>query len=151
MARGNFRPSEEDALSRLQQLCSTKEYCSFDLTQKLTQWGIEDGTRILERLMEDKFLDEQRYASAFANDKWKFGKWGRQKIAYALRGKHIPDNIIEEAFANIDEEAYTEMVKNELEKKRKSIKEKDEFKLKQKLFRFAQSRGYELDLVGRIF
>lgn len=148
MAKSKYKPSEEEALSRLQQLCSTKECCKYDLIQKLTQWGIENGSKILERLEEDKFLDERRYASAFVNDKWKFGKWGRHKIAYALRGKKISGNFIEEAFENIDEEAYAEMIRQEIEKKKKSIKEPDAFKLKQKLFRFAQSRGYELELVN---
>ena len=140
--------SAEDALSRLQKLCSMKEYCKYDLKQKLYQWGIEDETKILEALEKDKFLDEQRYTSAYVNDKWKFGKWGRQKISYTLRGKKIPEAFIKEVFENMDEEAYIEMIRAEIEKKKKSIKEADEFRLKQKLMRFAQSRGYELDIAG---
>lgn len=148
MARKKW--TTEEALARLQQLCSIKEYCKYDLSKKLNQWGIEDGTAILARLEEDKFLDEQRYAQAYVNDKWKFSKWGRQKISYALRGKQIPENYVAIAFSDMDEEAYREMIKAEVNKKRKSLKADDPYKFKQKLYRFSQSRGYEMDIVSEV-
>ena len=140
--------SAKEALVKAQNLCARSEKCKADIRKKLYDWktSVSDIENIINQLIEDKFIDELRFAEYFVRDKFRFNKWGRIKIEFALKQKQIPSDIIRKALEQIDEEEYHENIKNELLKKQKSIKDKDIYKIKEKLLRFAQSRGYELEL-----
>ena len=98
-----------EALHRAAALCSASEHCIADIRQKLTRWGIgnNDAQSIVDRLVQERFIDENRYAVAFAKDKFRFSGWGRIKIRYTLQQKQISDSDIAEALAVIDEGQYT--------------------------------------------
>jgi len=140
--------SPHDALVKAQNLCAKQEKCKADIRKKLYDWKIssDDIENIINKLVTDKFIDEQRYAEYFVRDKFRFNKWGRIKITFALKQKQIPQDIINFAMQQIDENTYRESLKNELLKKHKSIKDAETYKIKEKLLRFAQSRGYELEI-----
>jgi regulatory protein len=142
----------EIALHKAAALCSTGEKCEYDIREKLQSWGVssEDEDKIIERLVEEKFLDENRFAQSFAKDKFRFNKWGKIKIAYALRQKQISSLVIQEALENIEDEEYMNLLIDILKAKQKSTKFKDENDRQQKLFRFAQSRGFEGDLIFKV-
>ena len=80
-----------EALHRSAALCSSSEHCIADIREKLSRWGIgePDARTIVERLVQERFIDEGRYAIAFAKDKFRFSGWGRIKIRYALQQKRI--------------------------------------------------------------
>ena len=81
------------ALNLAASLCSKKEYCCDDIRKKLLAWEIapEDCSRILDFLQKNKFIDEARFASFYARDKFRFNRWGVQKIGLMLRQKGISD------------------------------------------------------------
>ena len=89
-------------------------------------------------------------ACYFANDKLKFNKWGRVKIKYMLQQKKISREALSEALDQIDEEFYMKILTEELAKKRKAIKETDEYQIKAKLFQFASGRGFEGDAIYKV-
>lgn len=141
--------NEPEALHKAASYCTTCERCISEVKSKLTSWGVEAiiQQRIIERLIDEKFIDEKRYCQAFVNDKLRFNRWGRIKITAALREKRIPKELINEALEHIDEEEYSKALLLLIESKRKEIKNADEYTEKQKLLRFAASRGFETELI----
>jgi regulatory protein len=121
-----------------------------DIEQKLHQWKAEDITiqKIINRLEKEDFLNEERYAKAFAVGKLRHNKWGRNKIIYALQQKHIPDLYIQIGIGEIDEEEYLNTLKALLSSKK--IDEKDDWKRNNKLVRYAIQKGYQADLCWKI-
>ena len=78
--------TETDALSRVAAYCSTAEHCRAEVTEKLQRWGIPYDAidRIINRLEQEKYIDEERFCRAFIHDKYRFAKWGKMKIAQAI-------------------------------------------------------------------
>lgn len=140
--------SAKEALIKAQNLCANSEKCIFDIRKKLYDWNIapDDIENIIGLLIADKFIDENRYAEYFVRDKFRFNKWGRIKIEFALKQKQIPFDIIHKALLEIDETEYRKSLQKELIKKQTNIKATTTYKLKEKLLRFAQSRGYEAEI-----
>jgi len=144
---------KKQALSKAMSLCAKQEYCSGDVREKLRTWGIspEDSGEIIKELIKQKFIDDLRFATAYARDKIRFNQWGRIKIRYMLGSKKIPGAMIDQVLDEINPELYTEVLKDLLQKKDKSLKkEPDPWIHKQKLIRFAISRGFETDEIIRI-
>jgi regulatory protein len=131
-------------LGRMQALCSRGEKCRADIRMKLEKEEIASETveRILSALEKDRFLDEERYAKAFVNDKSRLQGWGPVKISNMLKIKKIPDEIISMALQEIGDTQIRNTLKNCLIKKAASIKESDPVRRRAKLIRFALGRGY---------
>jgi regulatory protein len=136
-------------LKKAMAYCAGRESCLSDMNQKLTSWGAdeEETEKILNQLTKEKFIDEERYASAFVKDKFRYNKWGRVKIGAALRQKKIPSGIISKAFESIDENVYLETLKTIISSHRRTIKAKNEYDLKGKLLRYGLSKGFESHLL----
>ena len=111
--------------------------------------GEEESDEIVQCLVEQGYIDEQRYANAFVNDKFRFNKWGKLKIAHALRQKKIPTVVIQIALDTLDEDAYSHVLLQLIEAKKKTVKG-TAAQQKAAVMRFAVSRGFELDLVLRL-
>jgi len=126
-------------------LCSRSEHCSSEIQEKLKTWGLsaEDSEPIIEKLVTEKYLDDERFARAYVKDKFRFNHWGKQKIAHMLRAKNISSEIMDLAFEEIEDEGYSEELRKLLIDKEKSIKAKDKFDKRNKLMRFAMGRGFE--------
>jgi regulatory protein len=137
------------ALKRAMSLCAGREICLSDIKQKLNGWGVEDGDKqkIINRLINDKFIDERRYALAFVKDKFKYNKWGKIKLSAALRMKNIADETIREALDSIDEEIYRAALKSIITNRRKTLKSRSLYDLKGKLLRYGLSKGFESHLI----
>ena len=143
--------SKEEAVERLRYTCSRSEKCLFDIRKKLSEWSLEgEYDSISQNLLEEKFIDEERYTNSFVNDKIKFSKWGKLKVKYQLRMRGIDESIFVKALSDYSEVDYQKMIKNEIDKKNKSIKASDKYKRLQKLYAFAAQRGYETDIVREI-
>ena len=141
-----------EALDRARELCGRTEKCCNDIALKCLDWGLsmDEAAKLTASLVQDKFIDEHRYASSFVHDKFRFNKWGRIKLAYALRQKKIAEKNIREALSLIPENTYHQILTDLLTLKAKSIKETDPYHRRNKLLVFAQSRGFEADEIRRI-
>jgi regulatory protein len=108
-----------------------------------------DIDNIVEYLRKESFIDDTRYCRAFINDKYRFAKWGKVKIAQALMQKRLPQSTFGTLLNEIDEEEYMKILTDTLRSKRKSIHAESDYERNGKLIRFAMSRGFELDDIKR--
>jgi regulatory protein len=138
--------SEKQAYSRMARLCSQKEYCSYDISQKLYRLNLnaEDIERVVNRLIKENFINDERYTRSYIGDKIKFNKWGRIKIELALRQKKIPSEIIQKIYEEMPEAETTNSLEYVLEKKWKTVKGASINERKNKLIRYALGRGFEM-------
>lgn len=144
--------TEKEALNYAMKLCSKKEYSSGEIFKKLSDWELPEElcNKVVNELKAEKFIDDTRFALAFVNDKLKFAKWGKIKIAFMLRQKEVPDSIINETLNTIDKSLYEEILFGEMKKKSKSIKSASDYEFKGKLIQFAAGRGFEYEIASRI-
>ncbi|MBQ1177721.1 MAG: RecX family transcriptional regulator [Bacteroidaceae bacterium] len=135
----------DEVLYKLAARCSVSELCLSDVEGKLAKYDLpeEEKTRILRHLVEEKYIDDRRYAEAYVRDKYRFNKWGRMKIAQGLRMKGIDKETFATAMEAIDEAEYLDILRDLLKAKRKSTKGKNEYEVNGKLVRFATGRGFE--------
>jgi|WetSurMetagenome_2_1015567.scaffolds.fasta_scaffold07571_1 regulatory protein len=141
--------SEKDALFRLSALCSSAEHCSYEMIQKMQTWGLSEEVqdRIMRKLTEEKFIDDERFCRFFVKDKIRYSKWGRRKIEQALWAKRIPTSIQQDVLDNVEKEEYLNILRPLLKKKRKSTKAANDYELNGKLIRFALSKGFGMDII----
>ena len=135
----------DEILYKMAAKCSTSEQCMSDIEAKLSRYDLteEERTRILRHLVEEKYIDDRRYAEAFVRDKYRFNKWGRIKIAQGLRMKGIDSETISTAMKAIDEAEYLDILRDLIKAKRKSTRGKNDYEINGKLVRFATGRGFE--------
>lgn len=139
-----------EALSAAAGYCSLAEHCTTEVIEKIKRFELtsDDQSKLLKRLLDDGYLNESRYVKAFVKDRFRFSKWGRIKIRYALRQKGISSTLADEGLSEIPEEDYREMLTDLLRQKKRSIKANSPYELRGKLLRFAAGRGFELDQAG---
>lgn len=144
----------DEAYAWATQRCARSEQCRNDILEKLHQRGLplNDAEVLCDRLEDEGYVSEQRYADAFAHDKLLFDHWGRIKVMQALHQKGISSDKITSAIEkNFDEIAYKDALTHLLEKKDASLpSDEDVYKRMEKLVRFAASRGYEAELIFEI-
>ena len=140
---------EKDALLKLEAYCASGEHCVNDVRIKLDKYDLsqDQSERIIEKLKENGFVDEQRYARAFVHDKLLFAKWGRLKISAMLWQKRLPQNIIDEALENINDDDYIAVLKEVINSKKSAIKAKSDYEYSVKLIKSVASRGFEIPLI----
>jgi regulatory protein len=141
----------EKIIARAAKICSTAEKCSHDVKTKMISWGLdeEEADRAISYLVEQKFIDDARFARYFVKDKLKFNKWGRIKISYALRQKQLPDHVINEALREINEETYIEILDQLVMQKIRSAGNMNVAANKAKVLRFAAQKGFTAEEVYR--
>ena len=137
------------ALKKAMSLCAIREICVSDIRQKLSAWGVDekDITKIINHLTNEKFIDDKRYALAFVKDKFRYNKWGKIKIASALKMKNIADETIREALDSIDDDVYLNALKSIISNHKRTVKSKNLYDLKGKLLRHGMSKGFESHLI----
>jgi len=126
-----------------------QDRCQWDVRQKLSEWGLLENTKniIMIELINDGFIDEERYARSFCRGKFRIKKWGRRKIEFELKKKNISSVCIKKGMEEIDEKEYLKALENQAEKKNGLIKEKNHFKRQTKLGNYLIKRGFEANLV----
>lgn len=141
--------SKEQALQRAASLCSGSEHCVSQVQEKLLSWGLsdEDAEAVIARLMDEKFIDNTRFARAYCHDKFCYSHWGRIKIVQMLRHLHVSDADIAEGMAVIPEEEYLQAIADAASQKNRSLRDDDAYQRKGKLVRHLLSRGFEMSLV----
>ena len=141
--------TEQEAYLQLAALCAQAEHCEQEMRDKMKRWEIDKAVqdRVLQRLIEERYIDNERYARAFVKDKIRYNKWGRRKVQQALWMKRIDQDIQQRVLDEIEEKEYLDVLRPLLKQKRKSIKADSDYELNQKLVRFALSRGFTFDII----
>ena len=141
--------TEKEALLRLSALCAQGEHCQWEMLEKMRRWELADDAqaRVMERLVKERYVDDERYARAFVLDKIRYNKWGRRKVEQALWQKHIDDDIRQRVLGEVDDEEYLSVLRPLLKQKRRSVKASSDYEMNQKLIRFALGRGFTFDII----
>ena len=142
---------ENKVLDRLRNLCSRREYCRSDIMKKaLTSLDGDKAAaeKIVETLVNEKFIDELRYSSAFARDKSSLAGWGETKIRYMLSSRGVPREVICQALEEIDEGKASDRLEKLMANKLKNLKDDPQCRLK--MLRFALGRGYDYETVSSL-
>ncbi len=143
----------DEALSRAAGLCAKCEQCSPDLRRKMSTWGLSssDADRVITRLEEMNFVDDARFARAYAHDKLVFSGWGRNKILQGLWAKRLSRADIDQSLDEIDEEEYESVAERVIRAKIRNSKDDiATYEAKLKVLKFAMQRGFEARLASRI-
>lgn len=141
--------TEQEAYLALAALCAQAEHCQWEMLEKMRRWELPDEAqaRVMERLVKERYVDDERYARAFVKDKVRYNKWGRRKVEQALWQKRIDEDIRQQVLDEVDEEEYLAVLRPLLKQKRKSTKAQSDYELNQKLMRFAIGRGFTFDII----
>ena len=141
--------TEQEAYLQLAALCAQAEHCQQEMRDKMRRWELDETVqnRIIDRLIKERYVDDERYARAFVKDKIRYNKWGRRKVQQALWMKRIDADIQQQVLDEIDETEYLDVLRPLLKQKRKSIKAESDYELNQKLLRFALGRGFGFDII----
>jgi len=143
----------DEALVRLELLCARSEQCTFEVTQKLLRWSISssDRERIVDSLVDRRFVDDSRYASAYARSKFLFSRWGRKKMRMGLVAKRLARPLIDDAVASATEgEAYMDTLRALMRSKARQMDHPLCREDALKVCRFAMQRGFEWEYVSRV-
>ena len=141
---------KEQALQKARQFCAYSERCHYDVRNKLYSLGLfsKQVNEIIAQLIEENYLDEERYAKSFAGGHFRLKKWGRKKIIQALNAKQISSYCIKKAMEEIDDDEYTRTLQKLVNEKYITLKkEKNIFIKKTKLKNYLLQKGYEQDLI----
>ena len=141
--------TEQEAYLTLATLCAQAEHCQWEMTEKMRRWELDEAAqaRVMQKLVKERYVDDERYARAFVKDKVQYNKWGHRKVEQALWQKHIDEDIRQRVLNEVADDEYLDVLRPLLKQKRKSIKASNDFELNQKLMRFALSRGFTFDLI----
>jgi regulatory protein len=141
--------TEQGAYLQLAQLCARAEHCQHEMLEKMRRWEMSDEAqaRVMARLIQERYVDDERYARAFVRDKIRYNKWGRRKVEQALWQKGIDEDIRQRVLGEVDDEEYLDVLRPLLKQKRRSTKAASDYELNQKLVRFALGRGFTYDII----
>ncbi len=146
----NTKLSKEQALPKIKQYCTYQERCHAEVKEKLYAFGLykKDVEQLMSQLIEENYLNEERFAIQYAGGKFRMNQWGRIKIKYALKQKQVSDYCIKKALKEINESDYKKTLQKLAEQKLKTLKsEKNIFIKKRKLQDYLLQKGYESELV----
>lgn len=141
--------TKEQALQKLKHYCGYQERSHSEVLQKLWELGVKkaEHDEIISSLIEEDYLNEERFAKQFVGGKFRMKDWGRKKIYYALKEKKVSDHVIKTAMKEIDEKVYKETLYELAEKKYASLESEQFLVRKKKTMDYLLQKGYESELV----
>ncbi|MDP3930579.1 MAG: regulatory protein RecX [Bacteroidota bacterium] len=141
--------TQNEAILKAANYCAYQERCHNEVHAKLQEWGIygEEASQVILFLIENNYLNEERFAQAFAGGKFRVKKWGRTKIKRELKLRQISDYCINLGLKEIDADDYVNTLKEIIEKQFEKSKLTHPILKKQKAFQYAMQRGYESDII----
>jgi len=144
--------TKEQALQKLKNYCTYQERSHYEVKQKLYELGVKinDHDEIIASLIDEDYLNEERFAIQFAGGKFRMKNWGKKKILYALREKKVSDYSIKKALAEINEDDYTTTLKKLAEEKYNLLKDEQYLERKKKTIDYLIQKGYEYDIVNTV-
>lgn len=143
--------TKEQALQKLKHYCTYQERSHYEVKQKLWELGVRsvDHDELIATLIDEDYLNEERFAVQYAGGKFRMKEWGRKKILYGLREKKVSDYSIKKALASIDEEDYLKVLNKLAGEKYNSLKDEQYLERKKKTIDYLIQKGYEYDLVNK--
>ncbi|MEQ8424700.1 MAG: regulatory protein RecX [Cyclobacteriaceae bacterium] len=149
MEKRKRKLTPQQALQKIYHYCAYQERSHKEVRSKLYDYGLwgSEVEDLLTRLITEDFLNEQRFAKAYAGGKFRMKKWGRLKIERELKSHGVTSKCIDTGLREIEDVEYRTSLKTLLEKKWASLDEENAFKKKDKVARYAIMKGYEPDLV----
>ena len=141
---------EKTARTKAEHYCAYQERSQQEVRDKLYELGAYPNVveNVISQLIGDNFLNEERFANAYAKGKFRQKGWGKIKIKQGLKLKRVPDILIKKALLLIPGDDYLETLSKLLTKKSALLTEKNALKRRYKLQQYAMSRGYESDLIA---
>lgn len=139
----------DQVLDKMAKYCAYQERCVKDVRDKLKTFDIleEEKTKILDYLLDNRFVNDERFAKSFVRGKINQSGWGVNKIRFHLIQKGIDKDIIDEALGQTDNEVYRQRLIDILKTKSKTIKADSDFEKKRKLAAYAMQKGFEGNLI----
>ena len=146
-----LQPDQRILLRKAADYCAEQERCISEIKLKFKVWKVDSATAelILDFLLKEGYINEERFARAFARVKFRNLGWGRIKIRFELGKKRIPAAMIGKALNEIKEEEYLKCIESLSEKKLRSLGSDNE-QNRLKTMRFLASRGFEPSLIGNL-
>jgi len=144
--------TSKEHLNTLARYCAYQERCVQDVKQKMFELGVlpDEQKTLLQHLMKEGFLDEERYATTYVRGKFKINQWGKHKIKAGLIQKGIPSELIYNALIALDPSEYTALAQSLAEKHLPKIKAKNDFERQQKLRFYLSQRGFEMEVINNV-
>ena len=144
--------TKEQALQKLKHYCTYQERSHYEVKQKLYELGVRssDHDEIIASLIDEDYLNEERFAIQFAGGKFRMKQWGKKKILYALKEKKVSDYSIKKALAQINEDDYLIVLKKLAEEKYNLLKDEQYMDRKKKTIDYLLQKGYEYENVNNI-
>ena len=144
--------SPDQVLDKMAKYCAYQERCVKDVTEKLKTFELtqREKDEILDYLIDNRFVNNTRFAQAFVKGKINQSGWGLNKIRCHLMQKGIEKEIIDEALQTYDEEAYRQRLIDVLKIKAKTVNAENDFERNRKLAAYAMQKGFEANLVWEV-
>lgn len=144
--------SLKDALRKAALFCAYQERTQQEVRERLKEWGMlgDDAEEVIAELIQQNYLNEERFAKSFAGGKFRVKGWGRRKIRQHLQQRGITGYNLDQAMNEIAPADYRTTLTELLDKKRRTLRDDSPLVVKQKLVRYALSKGYESDLVWQV-
>ena len=141
--------TEQEALQKLSALCARAEHSSGEMLEKMRRWQLPEDARerVLNRLIDEKFVDDERFARLFVREKIRFDRWGRRKIEQALYQKGVASDISRRVLDEVDDEAYVAELKKLIAAKRRSVQAESDYEMRAKLTKYALGRGFDYNVI----
>ena len=141
--------TEQEALLKLSALCARAEHSSGEMLEKMRRWQLSEDARerVLDRLIDEKFVDDERFARLFVREKIRFDRWGRRKIEQALYQKGVASDISHRVLDEVDDEAYVAELKKLIAAKRRSVQAESDYEMRAKLTKYALGRGFGYNVI----
>ncbi|WP_417613244.1 regulatory protein RecX [Owenweeksia hongkongensis] len=141
--------SIQEAREKIRAFCAYRERSQYEVRERLYEYGLytDAVNQEISSLIQENFLNEERFARAFVRGKFSIKKWGRVKIKQALYPHQLSDYILKKAFSEIEEDQYLKTLQEVIEKKAASVKIKNGFERNGKIAQYVISRGFEPSLV----
>jgi regulatory protein len=143
--------TKEQALIKIKHFCAYQERCHKEVRYKLISLGVKTNDRdeIIATLIEENYLNEERFAIQYAGGKFRLKQWGKNKIRHSLKGKLLSEYCIKKALKSIDDELYDETIRQLAAKKYSSLKG-EQYIRKKKTIDYLLQKGYEAELVYEV-
>ena len=143
--------TEQDALQKLSALCARAEHSSGEMLEKMRRWQLSEDARerVLDRLIDEKFVDDERFARLFVREQIRLDRWGRRKIEQALYQKGVASDISRRVLDEVDDEAYVVELKKLIAAKRRSVQAESDYEMRAKLTHYALGPGFPYDVIRR--
>lgn len=141
-----------DALRKAASFCAYQERTQQEVRDRLNEWDVygDEAEEVIAELISQNYLNEERFAKSFAGGKFRVKGWGKHKIQQHLKQRGITGYNLDQAMKEIAPADYRQTLTDLLDKKRRSLRDDNPLVIKQKLFRYGISKGYETDLIVKV-